>query len=136
MGDYNTISFSASLSEKGKEAVEKLYKTCDWQAVHDEVLPLPKLWLRLPRRNFIPWGAAVYYDASWEDRVRKFAGGALLEDGRLWEVICSVKIGSPVPDVFTRRVLPLLIAEPCVVWVWNEFHLTPEPRNVRPMENK
>jgi len=139
MGMYTTLLFDAPLSEKGRAIVEKLIDHENytdnahgrWGMVAD-MLPEPALeWLKVGRKNFIPFGALSYVptdDPDWNNQRHDIDGGDV------WHVRCSLKNYTNEIAMFLVGVLPYLISEHIVAYTWYEEDDEPRLISVVPQE--
>ena len=139
MGMYTTLLFDAPLSEKGRAIVEKLIDHENytdnahgrWGMVAD-MLPEPALeWLKVGRKNFIPFGALSYVptdDPDWDNQRHDIDGGDV------WHVRCSLKNYTNEIAMFLVGVLPYLISEHIVAYTWYEEDDEPRLVSVVPQE--
>lgn len=125
MGMYTGLRFKADLSEKGLEVATSVIETRGWYLAA-EILPAIKSWLRVGRRDFIPFGSVCYMPSDWEN-------SCSVEDG-IWDVCCSLKNYESEIQTFLIDVLPYMVSGPVEVEYLYEESSEPTRRRIQPQQ--
>jgi hypothetical protein len=138
MGEYTGLRFTAQLRPDVAEVVGKVVRDAEgygiyrglWEQLKEAGTPIPSEFLEYSRKNMIPFGMVCYMPNDWGDTQYSIS-----PDGR-WNVVCSAKDygyhAVSMMETFVKKVLPLLIQEPCRAEIlyehWDEsqfYEVTP-----------
>lgn len=109
MGMYTGLRFEAKLKPIVADAIKLLYKedgSDDFWWGLSRIIPISDRWLKIDRRDFIPFGALSYMPSDWDETPTGI-------EGETWKVCCSLKNYLGEIEFFLSEVLPHLISEPC-----------------------
>ena len=110
MGMYTGLRFKVHIKEKYQKALEKMLKGRTWTEIED--IPKIKDWLKVSRRDFIPWGDLCDMPYEWDEELEKEMNNqhSVYKNG-VWRVICSLKNYENAIDFFVHNILSELVDE-------------------------
>lgn len=129
MGDYTALQFVAKIRIEAVPIIEALHTTYSWDEALQETKNEALLgWLKIDRRDFIPFGALGGFSdfrkmRSWD------------KNTRTWKVTCSLKDYGGEIEYFLTRVLPLLIEYTVTVTTRFEYDSEKTSTAVHPIPN-
>lgn len=135
MGDYTVFICDVQVRNEYQPLIERLFKSQSWD---EAVKEYPGLnldnWLKLRRRDFIPYGSISSYNESYVNMIWWKKDRFSFENGR-WAFVCDLKNYENEIETFVNIVLSKIVDKPYLVFSKFEyskhpnFYMGTEPEN-------